>query len=819
MSASTPAATMPASLPALPLPSRAASLAPARPLGWTARETLVAHLAVTAFALAAVAMWLWAGAVVPWDSKNGFYPAFRFLGQSLASGETPFWNPYHFSGFPQVADPQSLIFAPLMAVFAWAMPKASMQAFDAAVMAHLLIGGFGVLALFRVRGWAPAGAVLAAMTFMLAGSASARLQHTGMILSYGLFPVALALLEQALDRRSTLYAAAFGLVAAIMALGRDQVAYLFCLTLIGVVVWRALDATSPLRWTRERLPVLLMAGAVGAATLAIPSLLTLQLLSQSNRPGIAYGVAVTGSLAPVNLATLFAPNVFGSLNWDYSYWGPGYETSPDPDWTDRGVNFVYLGAVPFVLLGWFGVAGRRLNDRGVRPFAFLGLIALLYALGRATPVFGVLFDHLPGVSLYRRPADATFAFNFAMAMGAGYLLHIYIKLGMPRIDRRKPRHRFVVAVSALVFFVLCLSALWFSQQQGKLMPAATHMAVALATLAAVAYALREGDRRGRRAMVALGLVVFAGVDLLARGAATSLNAEPIGRYSIYATPTPTEEAALAALRADLDRRRDAGETPRVEILGLPGPWMNASMTLRLEDTIGYNPLRLSDYERVIGPGQNAGDVNLRSFPETFRGYRCNMAKLLGLDYLIIDRPLSKLPPQVPRPKSAVALYESDKIHVYRFGPTAPRAVVVGHVRPIDVATAVAEHAIPPFDRAREALIDGDAMAKLSPRLRAAPAPAADSPPAGVAQIVQRKNGRVVVDVDAPKGGLLVLHDIDYPGWEARVDGVPTPILRADVLFRGVELPPGASRVEFAFRPFSLANLAAAAHKALKRGEE
>ena len=64
------------------------------------------------------------------------------------------------------------------------------------------------------------------MIFMLGGSASARLQHTGMIFSYGFFPLALWLLEEALDRRSYRYAVLFAAVAAMMAVGRDQVAFL-----------------------------------------------------------------------------------------------------------------------------------------------------------------------------------------------------------------------------------------------------------------------------------------------------------------------------------------------------------------------------------------------------------------------------------------------------------------------------------------------------------------------------------------------------------------------------------------------------------------
>ena len=47
---------------------------------------------------------------------------------------------------------------------------------------------------------------------------------------------------------------------------------------------------------------------------------------------------------------------------------------------------------------------------------------------------------------------------------------------------------------------------------------------------------------------------------------------------------------------------------------------------------------------------------------------------------------------------------------------------------------------------------------------------------------------------------------DRPGWVAEIDGVRTPVLRADVLFRGVEVPAGQHRLVFRFAPFSLDNL-------------
>ena len=53
-----------------------------------------------------------------------------------------------------------------------------------------------------------------AALFMFGGAAAGRLQHTGLIISYGMLPPAWLLLQLALDRRSILIATAFAFVAA-----------------------------------------------------------------------------------------------------------------------------------------------------------------------------------------------------------------------------------------------------------------------------------------------------------------------------------------------------------------------------------------------------------------------------------------------------------------------------------------------------------------------------------------------------------------------------------------------------------------------------
>jgi hypothetical protein len=60
--------------------------------------------------------------------------------------------------------------------------------------------------------------------------------------------------------------------------------------------------------------------------------------------------------------------------------------------------------------------------------------------------------------------------------------------------------------------------------------------------------------------------------------------------------------------------------------------------------------------------------------------------------------------------------------------------------------------------------------------------------------------RILVKVTAPADGWLLLSDAWYPGWQARVDGQPVPVERADVLFRAVAVPQGTHEVEWTYRP-------------------
>jgi hypothetical protein len=782
----------------------------AAPSFWSDRRTVYAILAIVTIWAVAAAAWPLTGTVVPWDSKNHFYPMLRYLGAALERGELPLWNPYHFSGHPAVADPQSLLFTPTMVLFGWLVPRPSMQVFDAVVFAHFLPGALAFVPLFRRRGWHPAGAVVAAVVFMLGGSASARLQHTGMIFSYGFFPLAFLLLEVSLARRSYAWGAAFAATAALMTVGRDQVAFLCALTLIGKAAYEIARAPSPLAYLKPRLGLLAMMALIGGALLAVPSLLTMQFLMTSNRPSFGYGVAAMGSLPPESLATILFGDVFGSLHWTYDYWGPDWHSLSEGTWTDRAINYLFVGTVPALLLLWHGIGAGRLLAREFRFFLFVGIFALLYALGRYTPGFGIVFDHFPGVRLYRRPADATFLINIALAFASGYLVHRYARDGVPHWrDLRFGRLKAVFPVMALSLALAAAAcALLFSYRAGQTAVSLREIGLGLVAAAAVMGLTTAASATRWRPMAAAALVILTGGELVWRNAASALNAEPAERYAVFQQLPPEQLHGLQILKSELAERHARGEHPRVEILGLVGAWQNASMVLGLEDTLGYNPLRLATYERAVGPGENAVDLNLRQFPATFRGYKCRLASLLGLEYLVLDRPIDKLPRHFPRVSGAHLLYGAGKMWIYRLAQSSPRAYVATHLIPVDSKAVLDQEELPEFDRATEALIDDSSLLSLK-RMYSAPL-SGDQPALSRVRIVNYDSNAVSLDVTGERGGMLVLHDIFYPGWQVYVDGKRRPLLRANLLFRGVEIEAGHHRVEFRFDPLSLDNLWAAA---------
>lgn len=720
--------------------------------------------------------WLSGQVTIPWDAKAHFYAQFSFLSRSLGAGQSPFWTPNIFDGWPQIADPQSLIFSPLYLAAAYLGPSPSFQLADGVLFAHLALGALGVFLYARDRGWRAEGALVAAIAFAFGGSAAWRLQHVGQVMSLAWFPLALFALSRALDRRSIAWGAAAGLFAAVMVAGRDQIAWLQTIILAGFVAQRAFGGAGVRANLRAFLPALAAGCIVGLIVAGPPVVLSGILAASSNRPEIVFSEVVKGSLHPASLLTVVAPDLYGVSGPLAYFWGP-----PSPAWGStnlflaRNMGEVYFGALAFVAVVGAGLPLRR-ADRDIRYFAIVAVLLGLYAVGRYTPAFDILF-HLPGAGLWRRPADATFPLCALLALIGGYGVHRLVS------GEAKWRPTLV----ALVILALVGGAVAVALWKGKLAAAAMPLLTAWVTFA-LAIALLEwialrAQARPLAAMLLIGL--FCAADLRLGNGPNESTALPPANFDFLRTDT--KNTTIATLRAKLATTAAPDRRDRIELAGLGFDWPNASLVQNFDHDLGYNPLRLALFENFTGADDTVGLPEQRVFSKAFPSYRSIAADLTGLRYIATGVPIEEID-RTLKPGDLNFVARTSDAWIYENPRAMPRVFVATQAHAADFDAIMKTGQWPEADYRTTVLL----------------AQASDQSPrrAGTAQLKSYANTRISVDAEAPDGGWLVLTDIWHPWWEASVDGAPARIEQADVAFRAVRLPPGRHTVEFRFTPFT-----------------
>lgn len=757
---------------------------------WCGRSRIVFVVIVGSW-LALSWPWLSGQLTIPYDAKAHFQAQIQFLATALHSGQSPFWTPNVFVGSPQIADPQSLIFSPAI-LLALLSPQPSFTLVDGYVLGLLGIGELAIIMLFRDRNWHPVGAVIAAIAFGFGASAAWRIQHVGQIKSYAFCAVALWLLARAMQRRSIACGAAAGVAAGLMIVEPDQVAMLGAYVLAMYAVSQIVDEGLSWRTVRRHLPPL-AAGCLCGVLIAIgPLVLTWLFLEQSNRPEIAFAEAARGSLHPASLLTAIIGDLYGALDPKVDYWGPSSNAwSPNELSLSQNMGQVYVGALPALLLLTVGLARGALWAREIRIFTIALALMVLYALGDYTPLFKPIYHVIPGVSLFRRPADATFLIGMLAAIIGGYLAHVLITTELPKLSR----HRQLLG-PALVG-LLMVAALVLAFRHGHIGDAIKPTLHATAWLAAAGAALawlsRDPRRHGTLAVIALA--AFMSGDLYANNGPNESTALPVAQFDVL-NPNCKNET-IRFLKSRLKANTDRSRRDRVELVGLGFSWPNLGLIHNFDHLLGYNPLRIELTAKAVGAGDTIAGWEQRQFTKLFPSYRSLLADMLSLRYIATPIPVELIDKQL-KPGDLKLIARTTDAFIYENPRAMPRVMFVPHWQAADFTQLVDTGAWPQFDPTSTLLLE-TAPEPLAPPKVSVPVPTTAS-----AVIAHFENTIVEIEVDAPSDGFVLMNSAWHPWWRATVDDAPATILKANVMFRAMQVAAGRHRVRLSFEPLSSA---------------
>lgn len=725
------------------------------------------------------------------DLAISHYPYAVYIQRSLAAGQgLPLWSTQILSGHPLAANPlASLWYPPGWLALCLPLPLG----LNLLAAAHLIWAGLGLARLLRLEGLGWRGALFGGVAFAFLPKFYGHYGAGHLTLLYAVAWTPWLLWAAARSRtgvgqqpgrklrRLASLSLAPGVILALIFLADPRWAPFAGAVWWGYTLAHAGSADHPgtaapgdfaqaaLARLARKLPAL-AANAALAAGLAAPLGLPLwELARRSTRAGLNAADVLRFSLPPARLFGYLFPELGGFHEWIVY---PGGVTLLLAALgvlfmgkTGSGTKLVRLkrGALaaepgaPAPLnappaQGSYGQEEGSNQDLGSgRIWGFwiaTAALALLFSLGANLPAVEAL-ARLPGIAWLRVPPRALFLAGLALAALAALAVDRLAGEELARPSRAAGR----VLVALAGFGVALALGVW--GVTGRL-PASFAWGAGVLLAGAVWTGARLAGRVSGRAWYA-GVLVLCCFDLLGVDR-TLFNVRP-------AAEVLSEQQALAGY-----------------LQSQPGPFRVYSPSYSLpqqsaaqagiELADGIDPLQLKTYAKFM---ETASGVPVN-------GYSVTLPPLEGGDAA-----------------SANAAY-------------LPDAQTLGL---LNVRYIAAEFDLPPsgVDETGDLVLRGRfGRTRLYENLQARPRAwlQASETPIGqdvrMVTILSRTPGRIEIQAenDTPSPALLVLSELDYPGWEARLDGRSVPIQAVAGLLRGVFVPAGQHRVVFTFRPKSVA---------------
>lgn len=679
--------------------------------------------------------------LVEGDFSGQFVAFGAYQAERLWAGEVPLWNPYNNGGLPFLADTQSAVFYPprLITVALTGLTRQwTYHALELEMMAHVLLTSFLMYALVRRLTLGEQGSIIGALVGALTWA------YGGFMTGYP--PLQLALLEAVswgpLLLLALHEASATGqivwpwLLVGGVALGLSALAghpqSVWFLGLLFVAFWGYRVWRMGWRWPRFVTGAALV-GGLGILLALVQLLPAAEYLQHTTR--IGFGFEAKRSGFPIqDIIQIVFPRVI-------SVWSP-----------------LYVGIAGLVLA--IVAIWRRARDWAFWSGA--ALVGLLFSLGGNAALYGLLYNVLPGATLFRGQERGAIVVALAVSILAG--------LGVPRLlalgrgQERILRRGMLALVVLTTFVVLVAFVLWLGPANmfySDKLSALTFSALLAGLIFGVATMLvrQPTNRWWLAALVAL--IIF---DLFT-----------VAGDNLLTEPVPPGQRLVRPAIVDVALADPALPAARVD--GIRAVMGNFGSMWHVPDIRGISPLWLQGPYALVG----------QDFPNPLAW------ELFAVRYVFTDWA------ELPVPGDIVATGEDPygPVNLHLLADPRPFALLMGDVWPVDSDDyAYAVLADPAVDVRQTVVLDVQAEVMVLPEELSAE---------GTAGVSTFAPERIVIDLEGVEtASVLSVALPHYPGWHAMVDGVDVPVLRAYGALSAVLVPAGAHQVVLVYAPWTFA---------------
>ncbi len=698
--------------------------------------------------------------IAPGDGWREFAPTFY--------AKKSWWTDLVCTGYPTIADPQFQFWYPLALIFQ------CFRSYNGFVISAYVIASCCAYLFTYTLTKSKLAATISGLCYGMSGFLLAHLEHASMAHAAVWVPLILTAIER-LRQRINITWFAVGSVAIFLTIlgGHPQISTYG----LGLSIFYALYAGFCQKQQRIQYSMTIIAMfALGIGLAAIQIIPTIEWMHQSTRESMSYDRFIRRPILPVEFWQLIYPNLCCTFYSEIS---------------------CYVGILPLLL--FITVILIRHYSPRFLFWVFTSVLAICLMFGGATPLAKIMY-HLPPYNLFRCICRHGLELVIALSTLTGIMVN-----HIQTIGQKKSLLKYGLISCALFIVLVVLGTYWsrnslieYFKKEGfgnlNLNPLentaiSVPIIIALVSMFGLLLWLQNTSITWRKILL---VAVFI-IDMFLSNFYFNIGHTSyfLPDTSIRRNPPPVAVCINNLLTRTYQRLLPIPTYEHMSNMAMNGMSPNLPLFWNIPIASGY-PARFKRYADLTLITECGFAHSL------FDPVGCEL-DLACIKYVLCpDIRIQDIYPDLSNNDRFKKIATIGPCTIYENLHAMPRAWLAGEIislPPENVLQTIHSCRLPnglSFNPAKSALVEDTSAPQIKSDITN-----------GAVQIIKLKNTFEEFKTNSSKPTMLVVSDLFYPGWEAKIDGQSTTIYLTDYAFRGVFVKPGEHQITFEYKPKSL----------------